>query len=235
MIHELKRQEETLTPLLLFDCELPDGSVERWCTHRVTAEGQEYEPRVLSHSGFEMRLGAEDGLDHGSRFSLTVANVDGHVSQLDSGAGIRGARLKVRFGFFDLATGQPASELVTVFQGVANPAEEVKEKEARLSFVNRLGLQRIQVPQLRIQNRCPWRFPSTREQREEAVDGGSAGRYSPFYRCGYSADIEGGRGNLNGGVPHTSCGYTREGCSMRTSWGEPRADSAGSVSCRPGS
>ncbi len=211
----LKSQEATQTPLLLFDCTLPDGTVERWCTHHVWAEGHEYEPRVLRHSGFEMRLGAEDGLDHGSRLTLTLANVDGRISQLDSTVGWRGARLRVRFGFFDLEAGQPVSELAAVFMGIANPAEELTEREARLSFLNRLSLQRLQVPQIRIQSRCPWRFPQTREEREEAAEGGSAGRYSPFYRCGYSPDIAGGRGNLDGTEPFTACGYTRDDCRAR--------------------
>lgn len=215
LIDLLKSQEATQTPLLLFECTLADGSVERWSTHRVQAEGFPYEPRVLRHSGFEMRLGAEDGLDHGSRLTLTLANVDGRISQLDAATGWRGARLKVRFGFFDLETGQPVSELAAVFSGIANPAEELTEREARLSFLNRLSLQRLQVPQLRIQARCPWRFPETRSEREQGAADHAEGRYSPFYRCGYSPDVEGGRGNLNGTEPFTSCGFTREDCRAR--------------------
>ncbi|MCS7042145.1 MAG: phage tail protein [Bryobacteraceae bacterium] len=215
LIDVLKSQEATETPLLLFECILRNGLVERWCTHRVRVEGHEYEPRVLRHSGFEMRLGAEDGLDHGARMAVTLANTDGRISQLDATIGWRGARLRVRFGFFDLESGEPVSELAAVFMGIANPAEELTEREARLSFLNRLSLQRLQVPSIRIQSRCPWRFPETREEREEAVAGGSAGRYSSFFRCGYSADVEGGRGNLNGGEPYESCGFTREDCRAR--------------------
>lgn len=214
-IDVLKSREATQTPLLLFECTLTDGTVERWCTHRVLADGHEYEPRILRHSGLEMRLGAEDGLDHGSRLTLTLANVDGRISQLDSTVGWRGAKLRVRFGFFDLSTGSPASELAAVFMGIANPVEELTEREARLSFLNRLSLQRLQAPPIRIQSRCPWRFPQTREEREEAVDGGSAGRYSPFYRCGYSPDVAGGRGNLEGSAAFTACGYTRDDCRAR--------------------
>lgn len=214
-IADLKDQEATQTPLLLFECRLPDGTEERWCTHRVAAEGKEYEPRVLAHSGFEFRLGAEEGLDHGSRLTLTLANVDGRISQIDKATGWRGARLLVRFGFFDLESGNPASDVTAVFAGIANPIEELTEKDARLSFVNRLSLSRLQMPQLRIQSRCPWQFPSNQEEREEAAAGGESGRYSPFYRCGYSPDVEGGCGNLNGDEPFQSCGYTREDCQQR--------------------
>lgn len=214
-IAELKGLEETQTPLLLFECTLPDGSEERWCTHRVTAEGKEYEPRVLRHSGFEMRLGAEEGLDQGSRLTLTLSNVDGRISQIDGSTGWRGARLRVRFGFFSLASSGLVSELAAIFAGIANPVEELTETDARLSFVNRLGLYRLQVPQLRIQSRCPWRFPATLAERQEAVNGGGSGGYSLLYRCGYSPDVEGGCGNLNGSEVFTQCGYTREDCRQR--------------------
>ena len=230
-IDVFKAQEETWTPLLLFECVLQDGGVERWCTHRVRAEGNEYEPRVLRHSGFEMRLGAEEGLDYGSRLTVVLSNVDGRISQIDAATGWRGSRLKVKFGFFDVATGAPVSELAAVFAGVANPVEELNEREGRLSFLNRLGLQRLQVPSLRIQARCPWRFPATRSQREEAVDGGPAGRYSRFFRCGYSPDVEGGAGNLDGDEPFTECGYTREDCKRR---GMFDADSSGRATARFG-
>lgn len=230
-IADLKNREETHTPLLLFECTLPDGAEERWCTHRVSADGQEYEPRVLRHTGFEMRLGAEDGLDHGNRLTLTLSNVDGRISQIDGSTGWRGARLRVRFGFFDLASGGPVTELAAVFAGIANPVEEITEKDARLSFVNRLSVQRLQVPQLRIQSRCPWRFPANREEREEAVSGGPAGRYSQFYRCGYSPDVAGGTGNTDGTEPFTACGYTREDCRQRGMFGQ---DSQGRETARFG-
>ena len=133
LIDLLKSQEATQTPLLLFDCTLADGTIERWCTHRVRAGGHEYEPRVLRHSGFEMRLGAEDGLDHGARLTVVLANVDGRISQIDAATGWRGARLRVWFAFFDVDTGEPVTELAAVFSGIANPVEELTEREARLS------------------------------------------------------------------------------------------------------
>ncbi len=64
----------------------------------------------------------------------------------------------------------------------------------RLSFTNRLNLQRVYLPDITIQKRCPWTFPATAAQRQEAIAGGSKGQFSPFYRCGYSADQTGGAG-----------------------------------------
>jgi hypothetical protein len=215
LISDLKSHEAAYTPLLLFECVLVDGTEERWCTHRVTANGKQYEARVLGHTGFEFRLGGEDRLDLGNRLTLTVANVDGRIAQIDSTVGWRGARLRVRFGFFDLANNLLVSSLAAVFAGIANPIEELTERQARLSFLNRLSLSRLEIPQLRIQSRCPWQFPGSEEERQEAVDGGAKGKYSPFYRCGYSPDVENGRGNLDGTEPFTSCGYTREHCRQR--------------------
>ncbi len=71
------------------------------------------------------------------------------------------------------------------------------------------------LPEVRIQRRCPWKFPITAEQRAEALTGGTAGKYSPFFRCGYSPDVPGGAGNLEGSAPYTFCDYTRPQCEQR--------------------
>jgi hypothetical protein len=227
-IHTKKRMEVLDTPLLLFDCALADGGVERWSTHAVTVDGQRYAPRLLSHSGFDLRLAGEDAIDSGWRFTLVLSNVDGRVSQLDRSVGWKGAKLTVRFGFFDVAAGVPVSELTAVFLGVANPVDELTETSARLSFTNRLSVQRLSVPSLRVQARCPWRFPSTEAERQGARDGG---RYSAFWGCGYSAGLEGGTGNLDGGNAFTTCNRTREECAAR---GMLRQDAQNTATARFG-
>ena len=47
------------------------------------------------------------------------------------------------------------------------------------------------------------------------MSGGALGKYSRYYKCGYSADQQGGQGNMNGDVPFTHCGYTRGDCQAR--------------------
>lgn len=220
-IAELKDQEQTDCPLLLFECALASGQIERWCTHTVTAGGQQYEPRILRHSDFELRSGTVDGIDGTGRISVVLANADGRLSELEAGGGLKGARLTVRFVFFDLEAGVPTSETSVVFLGVANPPDEITEETFRLTFSNRMSLQRLLLPDVRIQRRCPWIFPTTAEQRAEAADGGQHGSYSPFYRCGYSADIPGGCGRLDSGTPFTTCNYTRADCEARGMFGDP--------------
>lgn len=215
-IHAIKNQEILPAPVMLMECRLRDGRIERWSTHRVTAAGETYEPRVIRHNQFEMRLGAEEGIDASSRFSITLANVDSRYSQLERTVGWKGATLKVRFVFCDLKSGAATTEPVAVFLGIANPPEEITEKTIRLSFVNRLSLQRIILPPVRVQPRCPWLFPASLEQRGEAVFGAENGVYSKFHACGYSPDFDGGAGNLApDGTPYTSCNYTKSDCMAR--------------------
>ena len=101
--------------------------------------------------------------------------------------GWKGARLTVSFLFYDLRNGAPASEVAPLFQGICNPPDEIREATFRITATNRMSLQRLLLPQVRIQRRCPWDFPATADQRTEALDGGANGKYSRYYRCGYSA------------------------------------------------
>lgn len=214
-VFELKQLEVTQTPLFLFECRLRNGDFARWSTHAVTFEGHPYEARVVGHNAFDLRASFDEGLDSGNKLSIRLANADSHFSQLERSVGFKGANITVRFAFFDLSSGTAASDSQVLFRGVANPPDEVTETGFRISFGSRLNYQRILLPEVRIQKRCPWAFPSTPEQRELAVTGGDKGSYSPFYRCGYSAGVTGGAGNLNGGVPFDSCAYTRSDCEAR--------------------
>jgi hypothetical protein len=211
-IHIIKEQTTPDTPLLLFECVMPDGSIERWCTHQVRVDGQAYSARVLSHNVFEMRGGSEDGVDGVSRVSLTLANADSHFSQLERNAGIKGAKLTVRFAFYDLKTDTATTPAAVLFRGTGNAPEDVTESSMRLSFTSRLNLSRVLLPNVRIQRRCPWMFPKTAAQRTEAIEDG---KYSPYYRCGYSPDRPNGFGSLNENVPYTDCNYTRANCEQR--------------------
>jgi len=78
-----------------------------------------------------------------------------------------------------------------------------------------MNLQRLLLPQVRIQRRCPWEFPATLAQRTEGIDGGASGKYSRYFKCGYSAGLEGGIGFLNGEAPFTSCGFYAGDCEAR--------------------
>jgi hypothetical protein len=214
-IASLKEQSIAQTPLLLFEIAPAGGDVERWATHQAVFEGQSYEARVARHNVFEMQASDGSGIDSIPRISISAANADSRISQIEATTGLAGARVTVRFLFYDLDAGEPASETMTVFQGVLNAPEEITESAAKLTAVNRMSLQRVLLPPVRIQRRCPWRFPETAEERAEAVGGGAEGRLSAMYACGYSAGEAGGTGNLDGAEPFVSCNLTRSDCIAR--------------------
>lgn len=214
-ISELKEQAVTDTPLVLFDCTLADGRVEHWSTHGVTSNGTAYAARVMQHSAFDIQTASDQGVDGSPSISLLLANADSHFSEIERTTGWKGARLTVSFLFYDLRNGAPVTEASVVFQGICSPPSQIREATLRLTATNRMNLQRLLMPEVRIQRRCPWTFPTTAAQQQEAVDGGAKGRYSPYYRCGYSAGLNGGTGRLNGTTPFTNCGYTRTDCQAR--------------------
>jgi len=214
-IFDLRAGEVTDTPLLVFDCVLSNGQTEHWSTHSVTAGGMAYAARVLQHSIFEIQTASDQGVDGIPKISIVLANADSHFSEIERSCGWKGARLRVGFLFYDLRNGAPLTDTSVIFQGVCNPPDEIREATFRVTATNRMNLQRLLLPQVRIQRRCPWEFPATADQRTEGVDGGASGKYSRYYRCGYSAGLAGGTGNLNGGAPFTACGYTRSDCEAR--------------------
>ncbi len=214
-ISDLKELSATQTPLFLFTFQLTSGLLERWSTHSVDVDSEAYSARVAAHNLFEMRSDSEDGIDSLSRLSVTLANTDSYCSQIERSTGWKGAKVTVRFLFFDLKNGSPASESTVIFRGVANSPDEITENTLRLTLTNRMNFQRLLLPEVRIQRRCPWKFPVTSEQRAEATTGGPRGQYSPFFRCGYSPDTAGGTGTLDGAAPFSSCDYTRPQCEQR--------------------
>lgn len=214
-INNLKEQETPGTPLFIFDCTLTSGDLQQWSTHKVAVNGQNYSARVLRHNAFDLTSSPEAATDGVSRISVTLANADGILSEIERNIGWKGAQLTITFLFFDLKNSAPASDKQVVFRGVANAPDQTTESTMRLSFTNRLNLQRVYLPDITIQKRCPWTFPTTAAQRQEAVAGGSKGQFSPFYKCGYSADQTGGAGTLAAGGPYTSCDYSRGQCQQR--------------------
>jgi hypothetical protein len=230
-INQIKEQAVTDTPLLLLDCALSSGTVEHWSTHSVNVGGQQYDGRVLRHNLFEMQAGAADGIDAIAQISLWMANADSHFSEIERSVGWKGSPVTVRFVFYDLRHGAATAEAAVLFQGIADSPVQSTESTFRLSVMNSLNLQRVAMPDTRVERRCPWRFPANAGQRNEAAAGGSKGKYSPFYRCGYSADVSGGTGTLNSGEAYTTCDRSRGQCSAR---GMLTQDGAGNATRRFG-
>ncbi len=215
-INQVKQLAEADTPLLFFQCVLPSGDVEYWCSHAVAFNGQQYSARVLKHNLFDLQLSADDAMDGITQLSLTLANADSLMSELNSNIGLKGSQLTVYFAFADLPSGTITTESTVLFRGIAGDPDLISEDSLQVSFTNKLSLQRIPLPEVSVQRSCPWTFPTTAAQRTEASEGGVNGRYSRFFRCGYSSDIAGGAGNLDdNGQAFTSCDQSRAQCQQR--------------------
>lgn len=214
-IFQEKEQSTTETPILLFDCTLSNGQVERWSTHKATVNGATYQPRVLLYNIFQIQTASDMGVDAIPKISVTLANVDSHFSEIERSVGWKGAVITVSFLFYSLKSGLADTETMVLFQGIANPPDEIREATFRLTAINRMSMQRVLLPPVRVERRCPWEFPGTPAQRTEAVTGGAEGIYSRFFRCGYSPDVAQGVGNLNAGSPFTSCSFSRADCTAR--------------------
>jgi hypothetical protein len=169
---QVKEQAVTDTPLLLFDCQLQGNQLESWSTHQITLAGTTYQARVLQHNLYEIQTSSDQGVDAIPKISISLANADSHFSELERSVGFKGAMLVVSFVFFDLKAGNPTTTAITLFKGIFNPPDEITESTFRVTAVNRMNMQRVLLPQVRIQRRCPWEFPSTLAQRQEAVNGG---------------------------------------------------------------
>lgn len=231
-INAVKQLVEADTPLLFFECIMPSGDTQRWSTHSISFSGDEYFARVLKHNLFDLQLSADDAMDGISQLSLTLANADSALSQLNAVIGFKGSQLTVYFAFADLAAGTISTESTVLFRGTAADPDEITEDSLTLTFTNKLSLQRIPLPDVRIQRSCPWNFPATPAQRLEAKDGGPNGTYSRWYRCGYSADQDGGAGNLSAGQQaFTTCDKSRQQCQQR---GMFDRDAAGNITRRFG-
>ena len=214
-INEVKQLAVTDTPILFFQCVLPSGDTECWSTHALTFNGQAYSARVLKHNLFDLQLSSDDAMDGISQLSLTLANADSELSELNAAIGFKGSQLTVYFAFADLPSGSVTTEYTVLFRGVAGDPDEITENSLTLSFTNRLSLQRIPVPEVRIQRTCPWNFPGSLEQRTEGNDHTSQEKYSRFHRCGYSPDVANGVGNLSSGQAFTTCDKSRAQCIER--------------------
>src|SRR5215470_5515442 len=125
--YQVKELPLTDTPLLVFDCRLSNGQVERWSTHQVTVNGNLYSARVLQNNLFAMQMASNLGLDAIPKISVTLANADSHFSQIERNTGFKGSKITVSFLFYDLRADSAVTTPMVLFQGIANPPDEIRE------------------------------------------------------------------------------------------------------------
>jgi hypothetical protein len=226
-IHAAKEQALTFQPLLLATFTFADGTVLRLATHGLRAAdggfqyaGHDYLPRILNQDIAAVQALSDGGVDVAPQVTLALNDADGFLwTNYEQPKGFKGAKLALTFVFWNVGADDFSSDAVTKFLGICS-APQVDETQLTVTATSLLNMQAVTLPPVRVQKRCPWIFPTTKAQRVAAA----LDEDSWFWECGYSPDVTdadgaGGtaaaRGNLDGGVPFTSCNYTKEQCQAR--------------------
>ena len=129
-----------------------------------------------------------------AQITVTLANADSHFSEIERETGFKGAQVTIQFLFYDLVANAAASEARVVFQGIANSPDEITESTFPVTFMNRLNLQRIMLPEVRIERRCPWYVSVDGGAAAGGVDGRGEGQVFGAVQVRIFAGSDGGRG-----------------------------------------
>lgn len=211
---------------VLLELTLADETILRWGSLQCEMGGHQYEARLLTTHARNWKFSQDITSESSGAISLELADQDGAVAQFFQTGRLTGARAKVIVAVLENGVVQTSTVLMS---GLLDTVESVSEAVVSIRILNRLSAVRSQFPPLRIQKQCAWTFPKNQMERELSISLGEDGRYSGLFRCGYSADVAGGVGNLNNGSPFTSCSYTRQDCEAR---GMFSSDSAGNPTHR---
>jgi len=216
----VKDQQAAYLPLLLAVFTFHDGTILRLSTAPLsTAQGglqyggNDYLARILDQDIAAVQALSEQGIDIIPSVTIHIADADKHVwTNFEKTKGFKGATIVLTFIFWDADSANFSSDSLVKFTGICDPPM-IEEGRISVRAANRMNMQKASLPIVCVQKRCPWIFPSTASERQDAADNSD----SPFYECGYSQDATGGnaRGNLNGAVPFIDCEYTKEACVAR--------------------
>lgn len=211
----------TYQPLLLADFLLLDGSHLRVASHplNVAEGGYQYGgfdwlARVMNYDITATQALSESGVDYTPQVTVTLNDTDKLIwTNYEKPKGFKGARLTLTFVFHNVGVNDFSSDSLVKFVGTCSAAQ-VDTDTLTITATSLLNLSQAMLPQIRVQRRCPWIFPLTQIQRQDAADDES----SQFHLCGYSPDASGSnaRGNLDGSSqPYKSCNYTYDNCLTR--------------------
>jgi hypothetical protein len=210
----LELKEENVVPVTALLCEvtLANGSQRFWASGRCQDGSTNYQARIHPDQVSAWKLSSDVTSESAGQVSVVLADSDGVIAQLFQTGLLAGARVQFSAAILSARVVQSKTVLLT---GLLDTVSELDGKSARLNILSRLSAIRASFPPMRIQKQCSWAFPATAEERELAASSGEDGRYATLFRCGYSPDVEGGRGTLNGAEPFTNCDFTRNSCEQR--------------------
>ena len=168
----------------------------------------------MRHNLFEAQLASDTQVGGAPKLSFELANADSYLVEVERQTGFKGSQLTVAPFSSIVAAGSRDHRRTVVFHGLMNPPDTITETVFRLSAMNRMSMQRTVVPEVRVQRMCPVALSAQRRSGSWRSMAAARGKYSPFYRCGYSPDQPNGVGNLNGRA-HSPLLYTRADCEQR--------------------
>lgn len=238
---------QAYSPLLLATITFTDANATVLClsTHPLNmAEGgfafpgnsmlpaNDYLARLLEQNIDAVQAMSDTGIDIPPTMSLQIADADRAIwANYEGTLGFKGATLDLDLVLWEADTGNFSSDSYRRFTGICN-SPTVDEGTITVSASSKLNMQKILLPLIAVQTRCPWIFPpdginpaTGKTWRNDALNDPS----SPYYPCGYSFGEEGGVGNpgapsLNdpSGLPLTNadgafvqCAYTKSACQLR--------------------
>ncbi len=191
-INAAKETPQGYCPVHLFDFTFPDGTTRHVAEWALTYLGVDYEPRVLSQQISAVEALSPNGIDVPPDVRLTLADADKLLYLLDRDHGFRGARLTVRFVFYDFSAGVFSSDSAVPFVGRCSmPAADDETLTVSASYIVNLAAK--MVPGFPVQPRCPKIKPRTAEQVALGAIPGTA-----YFACGSPTTAD--------------CGFIPSGC-----------------------
>ena len=233
--------------MLIFTFQFWDGTYLRLSTHPLNVgeggaqyAGNDYFARIAMQTLGAIQERSEQGIERLPSISIKILDQDFFVwENYESALGFRDATCTVQLIFGETNGWTFSSDSYNVFIGICDaPVSIDADGTITISAASSNNLQKKYLPVLQAQARCPHTFPATAAQRLD----GSGNRQSLFFPCGYNPDQvdavldpdtfgDKRRGNLNSGVPFTTCNYTKGDCVAR---GMYTKDSANRVTGRFG-
>jgi hypothetical protein len=236
---------EAYSPILLATITFTSGAILLLSTRPLnTTEGGyafpgtagvaagSYIGRLLQQNIDAIQAMSETGIDIPPTITLQIADADKFLwTNYEATLGFKGAQINLDLVLWQAGTGNFSSDSYRKFTGICN-SPNIDEDTLTLSASSKLNMQKILLPLIAVQTRCPWIFPASATDRGNACNNAS----SPLYPCGYSADQSGGVGNnlANGGIAANQadatgvagtltdaagnflqCDYTAAGCALR--------------------
>jgi hypothetical protein len=203
-------------PLLLAEFTFLSGPKLRVASHPLNSAeggyqygGYDWLARVMSYDITATQALSESGIDYTPQVTVNMADTNRDIwINFEQAVGFKGAQLKLTFVFWNVGANDFSSDSLVKFVGFCG-SPQIDNDTISVSATSMLNMSQAMLPQIRIQKTCPWIFPMTALQRQEAADDES----SPFHLCGYSPDASGS--NKAGNGSFTSCNYTYQNCLER--------------------